>query len=95
MDWGILYNQYGANEFDFKKLEEEIKVLMKDEDVTTKPGIYFYLLTRNEKFLSIRAFSDNQKRESYERQNGICSKCQAHFEIEEMEADHIKPWHEG
>jgi hypothetical protein len=41
---------------------------MQDEDVTKKSGIYSYVLTRKEKFLSIRAFTDKQKRESYERQ---------------------------
>ena len=50
---------------------------------------------REEKYLNIRSFTDNQKREAYERQKGICPKCKKHFEIEEMEADHITPWHEG
>jgi 5-methylcytosine-specific restriction endonuclease McrA len=68
---------------------------MQDEDVTKKSGIYEYVLTRNEKFLNIRAFSDNEKRESYERQNGICVKCNVHFELNEMDADHITPWHAG
>jgi 5-methylcytosine-specific restriction endonuclease McrA len=68
---------------------------MQDEDVTKKSGIYEYVLTRNEKYLSIRAFTDKQKRESYERQKGICTKCAKHFEIGEMEADHITPWHSG
>jgi hypothetical protein len=47
---------------------------MLDEDVENKKGIYYYVLTRKEKFLNIRAFSDNerQKREAYERQKGIC-----------------------
>src|SRR3990167_1230404 len=80
---------------DSKKLEKEITELMKDDDVTKKSGIYPYVLTRNERYLNIRAFTDNQKREAYERQKGICPKCKKHFEIEEMEADHIKPWHEG
>ena len=35
------------------------------------------------------------KREAYERQKGKCSICEEHFEIDEMEADHIKPWVEG
>jgi len=26
---------------------------------------------------------------------GICPKCKKHFEIEGMEADNIKPWHES
>jgi len=68
---------------------------MQDEDVTKKSGIYSYVLTRQEKYLSIREFTDKMKRETYERQNGMCSKCGKHFEINEMEADHITPWHEG
>jgi 5-methylcytosine-specific restriction endonuclease McrA len=31
----------------------------------------------------------------YEQQDGICLHCRKHFDIGEMEADHIKPWHEG
>ena len=46
-----------------------------------------------EKHLSIRKFTDNMKREAYERQNGICPRCGNHFDIEEMEGDHITPWH--
>ncbi|MEK6915855.1 MAG: DUF262 domain-containing protein [Nanoarchaeota archaeon] len=95
VDFGILYNEFNDKELDFKKIEKEITKLMQDEDVTKKSGIYSYVLTRNERYLSIRAFTDNQKREAYERQEGICSKCKKHFEIEGMEADHIKPWHEG
>ena len=60
-----------------------------------KSGIYYYLITGKEKYLNIRAFTDNQKREAYEKQNGICSNCKNHFNIEEMEADHITPWHDG
>jgi len=76
-------------------VEKEIAELMQDENVTKKSGIYEYVLTRNEKYLNIRAFNDKEKREAYERQKGKCVKCKKHFEIEEMEADHIKPWHEG
>ena len=93
--FGPLYNQFKDKPQDSKKLEKEIAKLMQDDDVTKKSGIYEYVLTRNEKFLNIRAFTPNQKREAYERQKGICVKCKEHFEIEEMEADHITPWHEG
>lgn len=68
---------------------------MQDEDVGNKKGIYTYVLTRKERFLNIRAFTDNQKREAYERQNGICPVCTEHYEISEMEGDHITPWHLG
>jgi len=95
VQWGGLYNEFKDKKFDSKKLEKEIAELMQDEDVTKKSGIYEYVLTRNEKYLNIRAFNDKEKREAYERQKGKCVKCKKHFEIEEMEADHIKPWHEG
>jgi len=95
VDFGFLYNVFKDKEFDAKKLETEITKLMQDEDVTKKSGIYQYVITRNEKYLNIRAFTDKQKREAFEKQNGICVKCSVKFEINEMEADHIKPWHEG
>lgn len=95
IDWGFLYNEFKDQKFDSKKLESEIAELMEDEDVTKKKGIYHYVLTRKEKHLNIRAFSNNQKREAYERQKGICVVCKEKFDIEEMEADHITPWHEG
>lgn len=95
LKWGFFYNEYKNQKFDSKKLEEQITELMLDEDVQNKKGIYSYVLTGKEKYLNIRAFSDKQKRESYERQKGICIVCKEHFEIQEMEADHITPWHEG
>lgn len=95
LSWGAFYNEFKDNKFDSKKLEEQITELMLDEDVQNKKGIYAYVLTGKEKFLNIRAFSDKQKREAYERQKGICVVCKQHFEINEMEADHIDPWHSG
>jgi predicted SprT family Zn-dependent metalloprotease len=95
VNWGELYNEFKSKNLDANKLETKITKLMQDEDVTKKSGIYPYVLTKQEKHLSIRAFNDKMKREVYERQKGICVKCQEHFEIGEMEADHITPWHEG
>jgi hypothetical protein len=95
LKWGFFYNDYKDQKFDFKKLEEQITELMIDEDVQNKKGIYSYVLTGKEKHLNIRAFSDKQKREAYERQKGICVECKQHFELNEMEADHIDPWHSG
>jgi len=95
LPFGSLYNDLKGIEFDAKKLEEEIITLMIDEDVTKKSGIYLYVLTRDEKYLNLRAFSDKQKTVAYEKQKGICNVCGNHFEIEDMEADHIDPWHSG
>ncbi len=95
IDWGFLYNQFKDEKLDSEKLEKEITKLMIDDDVTKKKGVHQYVLTREEKHLNIRAFTDNQKREAYERQEGICSACGEHFEIEEMEGDHIIAWCKG
>jgi hypothetical protein len=95
IDWGYLYNQFNNATLDTTELEEKIATLMRDEDVTKKSGIYTYLLTGEERLLNIRAFSDNQKREAYETQKGICPICHERFELDAMEADHKIPWHEG
>ncbi|MCL5798246.1 MAG: DUF262 domain-containing protein [Patescibacteria group bacterium] len=95
VQWGELYYEFNDAKLDSEKLEAEVKELMQDEDVTKKSGIYSYVLTRNENFLNIRAFTEKQKREAYERQNGICPFCKKKYDISEMEADHITPWHEG
>ena len=95
IEWGTLYNEFKHDKFDAKALEGEITDLMLDEDVSNKKGIYYFVLNRKERHLSIRAFSEKQKREAFERQKGICVKCGEKFELNEMEADHIKPWHEG
>ena len=58
-------------------------------------GSYRYIFTRDEHCLGIRAFDGNTRREVYERQQGICPACGRHFEIAEMDADHITPWSKG
>ncbi|USN58918.1 MAG: DUF262 domain-containing protein [Candidatus Peribacteria bacterium] len=95
VDWGTLYNQYKDEQFNTEKIEKEIEQLILDDDVSKKSGIYPYILTRDEKYLSIRAFTPAIKQKVYEKQKGICVHCKKHFELEEMEADHITPWHEG
>lgn len=95
IDWGTIYNEYKDQPYNSDKLEEKIVELMTDDDITSKKGIYLYLITGKEKYLNIRAFTDNQKREAYERQKGICPMCGEHYEINEMEGDHITPWHDG
>ena len=95
IDWGFLYNQYKDIVIDTAELEKEIAELMADDDVTSKKGIYPYVLTRQEKYLSVRTFDNRMKRTAYEKQKGICKICRKHFELEEMEGDHITPWSKG
>ena len=95
VNWGNLYEHFKDEEYDTDHLEDRIAELMMDDEIRRKSGIYPYVLNGDERNLNLRAFSDNMKREAYERQKGICVKCQEKFEIEAMEGDHIKPWHEG
>lgn len=93
--WGELYNVHKYDKLDANELENRISKLMQDSDVQRKAGIYAYVLDGDEYHLGIRAFDDNTKREVYEKQKGICPICHKHFEIEQMEADHITPWCDG
>jgi len=95
LNWGDLYDKFHNGLYDTDQLENEIQKLMMDDDVTNKKGIYSYVLSRNEKHLNIRAFTESQKREAYEKQKGICNRCGKHFELNEMEADHITPWNKS
>ena len=95
VEWGRLYNLHKDDKLDANELEIRISKLMQDSDVQKKSGIYSYVLDDDERHLNIRAFDDNTKREVYERQKGICSICFNHFDINQMEADHITPWHLG
>ena len=96
LQWGLLYNQHGnRTDLDPRKLEAEIQRLMGDEDVTKKSGIYEYLLTGDERKLSIRAFDRRDQLAAYERQNHKCAICGETFEFEQMQGDHIIPWSKG
>jgi hypothetical protein len=95
INWGVLYNTFKDKPLDAATLEKEISRLMKNDDVTNKKGIYTFVLDGQERHLNIRTFDENMKREAYERQNGICVNCKKPFEFEEMEGDHIDPWHSG
>jgi len=93
--FGFLYNKYKNIRYNPIEVENEVSKLMMDEDVERKQGIYSYIFNRDEKELHIRSFSDRQKRETYERQQGICTHCKEYFTIDNMEADHITPWSQG
>lgn len=95
VDWGTLYNEHKDFKPVVSELEEEISRLMKDEDVTNRQGIFRYVLTHDERWLSIRAFNNTDRQLAYAKQNGVCPICGKHYEIEEMEADHIVPWSKG
>lgn len=93
--WGELYNKYKDVLYDAKVLEAKILELIDDDEVQNHKGIYTYILTGDEKHLNLRQFDDKTKRRVYERQKGLCNMCKKSFDISEMEADHIDPWHSG
>ena len=95
VDWGTLYDSYKDEKLDPEEIEEKVAKLILDDDVTSKSGIYPYILTRDQKYLNIRAFTQAMKQKVYEKQKGICGMCNKHFDVGDMEADHIKPWVEG
>lgn len=100
VDWGELYDLYHEKTYDTQALEKRISDLFMDDDVTNKSGVYKYVLSGEEKYLNIRAFTPAQKLAAYERQHGICPYCKEEgkdicYDITEMEADHITPWREG
>lgn len=98
LPWGLYYNEYGetytaadADNFE-KKIQEVIKY--KDE-LGRVQGVYEYVMDGEEKHLNPRTFNATEKAIAYEKQKGICPYCKKHFEIDEMQADHIKPWSKG
>ena len=95
LPWGEYYNEYKNLSIDPNYFEEQILKLIDDKDVDNNRGIYLYLLSGEEKHLNIRKFDDEMKQRAYEKQKGICTKCKKHFELEEMDADHIVLWKDG
>ncbi|HEC1569424.1 TPA: DUF262 domain-containing protein [Campylobacter upsaliensis] len=107
LEWGLFYNTYKDKPLDAKELESKIIELMQDDEVGSKKGVYAYVLSGDEKHLSLRAFSDSIKRAVYEKQGGVCANSDGHIkgvkcphenerlELEQMEADHIIPWSKG
>lgn len=95
IQWAELYNAHKNDTLDPHLLEEEIEMLFIDPDVTNNKGIYTYVLNGEERYLNIRKFDEIIRREVYELQKGICVICKEHFDIDEMEADHITPWSQG
>lgn len=101
-DWGRLFTEHGDRMLDAEALEEQIKALLADDEVTRKTGVYEYVLTGDEKHLALRAFTKAQKTEMFTRQNGLCADPsisghdpEAVFTLAQMEADHLTPWSAG
>ena len=100
LDWCHLYNIYQGQNYNSAVMDREVKRLHEDEDVQKNRGIYEFLLCRDTdpfagRLLNLRTFDKRDKMAAYSRQGGVCPICHKHFEFNEMEGDHIKPWSKG
>lgn len=114
LPWGYWYNKYQkgelSNNFISKtadEIEAKIQELIGDDEVQTVKGIYEYIITGEEKHLSLRQFDDKTKRKIYEAQGHKCPYCDKNidghtypnditeYELKDMEGDHIVPWSKG
>jgi 5-methylcytosine-specific restriction endonuclease McrA len=100
LEWGKFYNEHKDDNLNAQDLETRTTKLIEDDEVENKRGVYEYLLSGDERTLNLRTFEEKIKIKKYEEQKGICvaknAVCgNAHFELNEMEADHITPWSQG
>lgn len=95
VNWGKLYNTYKDTPLNSVTLENTIRQLLSDPEITNQKGIYPYILTGDERHLNIRSFPQVIKVRKFTQQNGKCAKCSAETPISNMEADHITPWSQG
>ena len=114
LPWGYWYNKYQRGELanniitkTADEIEAEIVRLIGDDEVETIKGIYEYIITGEEKYLSLRQFDDKTKRRVYEAQDHKCPYCDqrigghtyaqdvTEYDYKEMEGDHIIPWSQG
>lgn len=97
--WGILYNEHKDDNLDPIQMEKDMNMLMEDPEVEKKSGIYEYLLSKrtvnDEKVLSLRQFSLEDRLTMYAQQQSKCAICKKAFDIKDMHADHVIPWSRG
>lgn len=100
LEWGYMYNKYAHDKSLISKAQDNeqlIKKLYADDEITKKSGIFEYILSGDEKYLSFRKFNNNDILTKFEQQNHLCNnpKCQKLCELKDTQADHIIPWSKG
>lgn len=78
LEWGRLYETYHNNSYNPTEIENRLSELYEDSDVSKKSGIYEYLLSKEQpefiKLLSIRAFTETDKKSKYKEQTNEAKK---------------------
>ncbi len=104
LPWGIWYNKYHKNQYNSNDIKSEAERLFKDPYVTDKKGVFEYVLTNHTpedlRLINVRVFDEPTKQKVYNKQNGVCPDCKAqglnkHYELKDMEADHVSAWSKG
>lgn len=99
VNWGVLYNNYHDEDLDPEEICDTFNKLIefkstKELDVSVAK-IIECCITKDEKLLKPRAFSDVQKTAMYNKQEGICPICGQHYRKPDMQAHHIIPWYDN
>ncbi len=70
LEWGRLYEEYHATAYNPAALATDLETLIDDPSVTSRKGIYEYLLSGKTKpeLLAVRLFDDKTKQATYARQ---------------------------
>ena len=99
VNWGYLYNNFADEDLDPDEISAKFDELIdfkasKELDVSVAK-IVEYCITRDEKLLKHRQFSEAQRTALYNRQKGICPDCGQHYLKADMHAHHVVPWYNG
>lgn len=70
LEWGRLYEEYHDTAYDPAQLAADLDLLLEDPAVTSRKGVYEYLLSGKKKpeLLVVRLFDDKTKQAAYSRQ---------------------------
>jgi 5-methylcytosine-specific restriction endonuclease McrA len=110
LDWGRLYRTYGQRPYDREQLQRRVDALMADECVTSKRGIYEFVLSGETlpQLLNVRLFDERTVASRYAQQTAAakeagvsnCPYCASQgvstlYTVKQMQADHITAWVRG
>lgn len=70
LEWGRLYEEHHGKSYDPNKMSEDVKKLATDDSVTSRKGIFEFLLggSVDTKLLEVRVFDKKVARTAYEKQ---------------------------
>lgn len=73
LEWGRLYETYHETPYDSAQLAADLEKLLEDPAVTSRKGVYEYLLSGKKKpeLLAVRLFDERTKQAAYSRQTKV------------------------